>query len=338
MNNKANPVVIGAFVVSALAVLIIALTAFGAAKFFEKTESAICYFRDSVNGLEVGAPVKYKGVTIGKVNNILIFQAPQNPRKSLIAAKLSLDTTTIRKRSMGGEKPKDPKEQMQKQIEDGLRAKLKFQSVVTGMLYVELDYLEENKPYRLHKIINDDENAIEIPVEESGISDTIKMMEDTLKEVAQIDFKGISQNLNSLLKNSSDKIAQLDVKAINQNLVQTLENANAILEQAKNENLAGELKEAVAQAKSALEASQGAISGLSADAQKTMQKANAVMDSAGKFMENANAIVSPNSPFLYDISIFLKNISSAANSIKALADFLDRNPNALLTGRPKQSE
>lgn len=337
MNNKANPVVIGAFVVSALAVLIIALTAFGASKFFEKTESAICYFRDSVNGLEVGAPVKYKGVTIGKVDNILIFPAPQNPRKSLIAAKLSIDTTTIKKRSMGETKSKDPKAQMQSQIDDGLRAKLNFQSIVTGMLYIELDYIDEIKPYRLHNAINY-ENAIEIPVEDSGISDTIKMMEHTLQEISQIDFKGIFENLNGLLKNSSEKIAQLDVKAINQNLVQTLENTNAILAQAKNENLAGELKEAIVQAKTTLELSQGAIGGLAEDAKKTMQKANAVMDGANTLIGNANAIVSPNSPFLYDISLFLKNISSAANSIKALADFLDRNPNALLTGRPKQSE
>ena len=326
MNNKVNPVVIGVFVVSALAIAIVAMTAIGASKFFEKTDSAICYFRDSVNGLEIGAPVKYKGVTIGKVDNILIFPSPRNPRKSLIATKLSIDTTTIKKRAIGAEKVKDQKAQLEKQIQDGLRAKLNFQSIVTGMLYIELDYIDHNKPYPLHNIIND-EALTEIPVEESGISDTIKMMEDTLKEVAQIDFKGISENLNTLLKTSNEKIAQLDVENINKNLVQTLENANAIMAQAKNENLPAELKSALAEAKSMLSSSQN-----------TMQAANELMQNANELVENANAIVSPDSPFLYDISIFLKNLSSTANSIKTLADFLDRNPSALLTGRPETSK
>ncbi|MBO7521877.1 MAG: MCE family protein [Opitutales bacterium] len=326
MNNKVNPVVIGVFVVSALAIAIVAMTAIGASKFFEKTDSAICYFRDSVNGLEIGAPVKYKGVTIGKVDNILIFPSPRNPRKSLIATKLSIDTTTIKKRAIGAEKVKDQKAQLEKQIQDGLRAKLNFQSIVTGMLYIELDYIDHNKPYTLHNIIND-EALTEIPVEESGISDTIKMMEDTLKEVAQIDFKGISENLNTLLKTSNEKIAQLDVENINKNLVQTLENANAIMAQAKNENLPAELKSALAEAKSMLSSSQN-----------TMQAANELMQNANELVENANAIVSPDSPFLYDISIFLKNLSSTANSIKTLADFLDRNPSALLTGRPETSK
>ena len=326
MNNKANPVVIGVFVVTALAIAIVAMTAFGASKFFQKTESAICYFKDSVNGLEIGAPVKYKGVTIGKVDDILIFPSPRNPRKSLIAAKLSIDTTTIKKRSLGSEKVKDPKAQLEKQIQDGLRAKLNFQSIVTGMLYVELDYLDENKPYILHDIIKDD-SSTEIPVEESGISDTIKMMENTLKEVSQIDFKGISENLNALLKTSNEKISQIDAAQINKNLVQTLENANAIMAQAKSENLPAELKSALAQTKDML-----------ASSKDTMQKANAAIESANTFMENANAIVSPDSPFLYDISIFLKNLGATANSIKTLADFLDRNPSALLTGRPETSK
>ena len=323
--------------VSALAIAIVALAAFGAAKVFQKTESAICYFKDSVNGLEVGAPVKYKGVTIGKVDDILIFPSPRNPRKSLIAAKLSIDTTTIKKRSLGSEKVKDPKAQLEKQIQDGLRAKLNFQSIVTGMLYVELDYLDEIKPYAPHNIAGD-ESLTEIPVEESGISDTIKMTENMIKEVAQIDFKGISENLNTLLKTSNEKIAQLDVAQINKNLVQTLESANAVMAQAKSQNLPAELKSTLARANEMLESSQKSISGLSAEAQKTLQSANAVMENANRLIESANAIVSPDSPFLYDISIFLKNLSSTANSIKTLADFLDRNPSALLTGRPENSK
>lgn len=325
MTQKANPIVIGIFVVSALLIALTALMVFGASKFFTKTEKFVCYFKSGINGLDIGAPVKYKGVEIGKVEDILIFPSPRDPRKSMIATKLSIDLAKTKRNSFGNFY--ESESQLEKQIEDGLRAKLNFQSIVTGMLYIELDYFEEpNTPFRMFNIMP--ENIMEIPVVESNISDSIKLMEKTLKEVSEIDFNALSKNINALLETSNEKIAQIDVAKINSNLVGALENINAITEKANKENLPAEIKTAIANAKTFFKGSDNNIKKLASNAEETMANIN-------RLAENANALISPNSPFLYDISIFLQNISQTAYSLKTLADFLDRNPSALLTGRPE---
>lgn len=324
MTKKANPIAIGVFVISALLIALFALMIFGASKFFTKTEHLVCYFKSGINGLDIGAPVKYKGVAIGSVEDISILPSPRDPRKSLIATRLSIDLSKTQERILNREK--GSKFQLENQIKEGLRAKLKFQSIVTGMLYIELDYFEApNTHFRIH---NKTDGLMEIPVVESNISDTIKLMEKTLKEASEIDFQGLSKNLNALIATSNEKIAQIDVAKINSNIVGTLENLNSLSSKANNENLPAEIKNALTKAKTFFAGTDKNIQKLSADAEQTMENLNSLM-------KNANSLIAPNSPFLYDISIFLKNISSTAYSLKTLADFLDRNPNALLTGRPE---
>ena len=72
MNKKISPTLMGAFVVGALALLVIAIIALGSGRLFRKTYEFVLFFQGSVNGLNVGAPVKYKGVEIGSVTDILL--------------------------------------------------------------------------------------------------------------------------------------------------------------------------------------------------------------------------------------------------------------------------
>src|SRR6185295_10960648 len=70
MGSKANPAVIGAFVVGAIALAVIGIVVFGSGQLFKSTTKAVCFFSGDINGLSVGAPVKFKGVAIGSVSDI----------------------------------------------------------------------------------------------------------------------------------------------------------------------------------------------------------------------------------------------------------------------------
>ena len=70
MSKPANPLAIGAFLVGALALLIIAVLVFGGGKFFKTKLEYVIYFDSALNGLNVGAPVKLQGVQIGTVKEI----------------------------------------------------------------------------------------------------------------------------------------------------------------------------------------------------------------------------------------------------------------------------
>src|SRR5512136_3377298 len=72
MSKQANKTVIGIFVVGAIALVVIAIVVLGSGKFFRKTFKAVCYFEGSVGGLNIGAPVVFRGVKIGSVTDIVL--------------------------------------------------------------------------------------------------------------------------------------------------------------------------------------------------------------------------------------------------------------------------
>ena len=73
MAKQANRMMIGGFVVLAVAILAASLVVFGSGKFFKKTNKYVLFFDESIKGLNVGAPVLFQGVPVGSVTNIVIL-------------------------------------------------------------------------------------------------------------------------------------------------------------------------------------------------------------------------------------------------------------------------
>src|SRR3989442_1469151 len=95
MGRKANPAIIGAFVIGAVALTVVAVTVWGSGKLFRRQYPCVCYFPGSVNGLSAGAPVKFRGVQIGEVTDVrlLYAQARGAPRVPVF---LTIDNERMR--------------------------------------------------------------------------------------------------------------------------------------------------------------------------------------------------------------------------------------------------
>ena len=77
MSKKVNPTTIGAFVIGGVALAIAGLAYLGAAQLFSEREGFVCYFQSSVSGLDAGAPVKFRGISVGEVTGINIYRPPE---------------------------------------------------------------------------------------------------------------------------------------------------------------------------------------------------------------------------------------------------------------------
>ena len=197
------------FVMAASIIAVAAVMVFGAAKFFSRTENFISFFSESVNGLDVGAPLKYKGVKIGKVEGIFISSS-KNIKESSVSVVYSIDIDQLRRKT--GTDFKDYSDWMDEQIAEGLRAKLNYQSIVTGMLYIELDFIaDKGEKYDLKY---GGTRFKEIPAAKSGLSELAKGFEKTMADVAKIDFAGIGQNVHSAIVKVNEKLDAIDAKAI----------------------------------------------------------------------------------------------------------------------------
>ena len=141
MSKKANPTLIGAFVVGAIVLVIGAVTILGSGRLFRKTYEFVLYFEGSVSGLREGAPVKYKGVEIGSITKILL-QLDEGAEVNRIPVIIKLDADKISGRGVGGSLA-DPAG-LKAAIDRGLRGQLQTESIVTGVLFVALDLFPDS--------------------------------------------------------------------------------------------------------------------------------------------------------------------------------------------------
>jgi phospholipid/cholesterol/gamma-HCH transport system substrate-binding protein len=185
--SKASPTVIGAFVVGAIALIVIGLLVFGGANWFAKRNTFIAYFPGSVKGLRVGAPVDFRGVNIGQVTDIRVAFNPKDIT-ARIPVVLQLDPSRID--VVGVARTGSDKEFVERMIQAGFRAQLQSQSFLTGLLFVNLDF-EPDTPVRL---VGGAQPYPELPTIPSGL----EQLQATAGDVAQ-QLPGLIAKLNGIL-------------------------------------------------------------------------------------------------------------------------------------------
>lgn len=154
----------------------------------EKTNLAVMYFSESIKGLNIGSPVMFKGVQIGKVVDIKIIANPHNLEFNIpVYVKFAKDGDVS---AMSFYHEVNRKDVWQALIEKGLRAKLVSQNLLTGQLMIELQMLPD-VPIELHK--GTDETTLEIPTALSTVAGLSKDLQD-------LPIKQIFVHLNSILK------------------------------------------------------------------------------------------------------------------------------------------
>ena len=150
MSKKINTTSIGLFIVSGVALGVIGLLLFSSSKMFSKTKDIIVYFDDSLNGLNEGAPVKFRGVTIGSVKRVMV-QFNQATNDYAMPVIIELEEKLLRER-MPSFNYAFSEAGVAERIQAGLRATLQTESLVTGVLYVGMDIDPKAPPPVFHQL------------------------------------------------------------------------------------------------------------------------------------------------------------------------------------------
>jgi paraquat-inducible protein B len=184
VSQKANPTVIGAFVVAAVVLGVAGLLLLGSGKIFHRMRPFILYLEGDVTGLRVGSPVRFQGVQVGAVTGIRLYITPEGA-KPLIPVTILLDENLIQNKS-GTDVDLDA-DTIHKAIEHGLRARLDTESLITGQRCIALDIAPET-PAKLLGLSNDME---EIP----AIPGSLEEMRKVFKQLQEVDFRGVVDEL-----------------------------------------------------------------------------------------------------------------------------------------------
>jgi len=321
MSKKINTTSIGLFIVTGVALGVTGLLLFSTSKMFSKTRDFIVYFNDSLNGLSEGAPVKFRGVTIGTVKRVMV-QFNQATNDYAMPVILEFEEKLLRERmpSFGYVFRKDA---MADRIKAGLRATLQTESLVTGVLYVGVDMDPNAPPPVLHQV---EPLYPELPSEPTKT-------QQLFNNLASLDLKSIQTNLTALIARLDTTVGNLNMGQINQGVTNLLGSLNRLVTDPDITNALAALRPTLDQYRELGAKVTGRVDPLADSVTNSLAEANRTLAQFRGAAENLKAMLSPDSPVRNDLDQALEQLAGAAQSISSLVEFLKEHPNALITGR-----
>jgi paraquat-inducible protein B len=298
MSRKPNPKKVGAFVLGGAVLIVLAVGTWGSGRLFRRHYRYVCYFSGSVNGLDIGSPVKYRGVPIGRVVDMRIH-FEQSWEDTRIPVFIELAESRLKELGLSdGASSK----LLSDLIQRGLRARLETVSFVTGQLFVNLDLFPETPAELVHRVPG---TYKEIPTMPTTLEEASRSLTAFLRELKEI-------NLGSAMKSMA-----LAIEGINR-----LVNTPAI------EATLAELPSTVASLRQLAK-------GVKPDIDQLSTSIKATLDDLRKSLDGARALIGMRGPVVPELQRTLIGVQKAADSIRVLAEFLQRNPNALIVGKKR---
>lgn len=332
MSKKASPTLIGIFTLVGLLLTGGALVLFGAGKLFEKSSNIILYFDQSANGLLVGSEVRFGGVRIGRVTSIKVLIDPKENRK-IIPVVVELSEKDLKDvGSTSGDSIDFASESgVKKAVADGLRAKMKQQSLLTGQLYIEFDIVPDTPGFTYLPDVKPPYPAV--PTMGTEMDELIAGIADGLKKFNALDLESAMKDLRDVLSTAKTQIAALNLKAINDNLVGITSDVRVLTSNEKLAKAIDSLDEALTSIDTLTKKANEKIDPLMADLEKVMKQAEAGLVKIEEATADIAKVTNPRAPALMRVQNALEEVEHASRAIKELANDLKQNPSTLLRGK-----
>ena len=336
MSKQANPALIGTFVIGAIILVITAILVVGNIRLNRESYRCVLYFNGSLHGLDVGAPVTYRGVSIGKVGAIEItFDHKDNNYHIPVYVDINGDGARLQDnyREAGFENPEEFFESL---VHSGLQAKLKMNSLVTGKLYIEFTF--GPKPPKTPIIRRN--GYLQIPTAPSGLEQFTQAMESlpiqklvdkTLSALNGIDTLVNDPDLRNGIASLNNAMTHIDalIARADKRLTTLTPKINQLLE---------DFSAAAVTTRETLNQTRDDLHPAIKDMRATLSRVSVAADSLISTLDNVNTITDENTELPYQLTLTLTEVRKAARSIGDFADYLQRHPNSLLVGPEEENK
>lgn len=303
---------LGLFVVAGIAIAIFALLLLGASAMNQKTVEFVSFFDESVQGLELGSPVKFRGVTVGRVSNIDIAE---NLRHVQVTSELSVEQVGKLRLAVKGDVRK---------IHPDMRVQL-AQTGITGVKFLLIDFFDSASNPVIPLPFKPPSNYI------PTASSTMKNLEDSVTRTANR-FPEIADDAAKAVAQVRLVAEQIQAGRLPERGVETLTHANVALTELNAQLKAVNAGQLSSEAEKNLKEFNGVLVRTSAllarldSEQGLFRNAERSADAIGDVARNARSL----GP---ELELTLREVRGAARSIKRLADALEQDPDMLLKGR-----
>ncbi|PXW91124.1 paraquat-inducible protein B [Nitrosomonas sp. Nm84] len=299
MSKQANPATIGLFVLGGFVLSIGIIILLSRGGFYQEKHEFVMYFDGSVNGLNVGAPVTMRGVQIGIIKRIsLIHNYAKGQIIIPVVAEFYPGNIIHVDQSRG-----PTHETVKKLVEKfGLRAQLQTQSIITGQLYVQLDY-HPGTTYKYYSGDDGDDETIEVPI----IPSTLEMLE---KRFEKLELSALVEDVSSAANAVSQLVSNPELNQSVRQLEATLTAMRSLVHSIDNKIIP--LSSRIEQL----------LNGL----QDTVSRIDAAAI-------NVQELSDTESPTLYKFNTAMDELTRATRSMRTLTDMLENHPEVLIHGK-----
>lgn len=346
MAKRVSPTFVGAFVLGAAGLLIGALMVFSGEQFASDKLSYTMYFEGSVKGLNVGAPVTFRGVKLGTVTNVQVSRVAGSDEirvpvtVKLFASRVESDN------SYWNFNRGEVEQYLEELVADGLRASLGLQSFVTGQLYVAMEFETDPEPAqielrdgtRIFPTVRSRFNQIAEEVQELPIKDIVNQALIALQGISRVINSDDLDNSMRAIHGSAVGLEQL-IGKLDKELVPTIQDTAVSLERLigkLDKELVPTIKQMSVAAGNAnqlfinsdrlVQESSGDVKAILDDMQKTLKKSKKTLDAYQSLTTKESVVGS-------ELVKALREMSAASRSIRIMAEYLERHPEALLKGK-----
>lgn len=334
MSRAANPTLIGTFVLGALALAVAATLLLAGGGWFGEKRQHVMYFEGAAQGLQVGAPVMFLGVKVGTVKQIQLGLDNHNGEDQHFVVPVTVEVLPHVVRTRGGEQVDlRDRDTVRGLVERGLRARLRMQSLLTGQLYVDLDF-HPDKPAQFVAL---DAGASEIPTIRTTVQELTAKLEAFPIEKFLDDLSAISTAANALL-------SARDTQELPRRLQSTLRRLDGLAAR-----LGAQAGPVLDDTRLALQAAQAAlakleiaadrIAGIAASDSALVGNLARAGDELAQAAAAMRVLAAQESPTVQQANAALKEIARAAEALRKLAETLEAQPDAIYRGkRPIKQE
>ena len=303
MSAKPDFFRIGVFVAGGVALLVFAILVFGGGQMFRQKIEMETYVKGSVQGIDVGTPVKFRGVLIGKVTKINFAFTEYHLKETDGLFNYVVLFMEINREVFPNMFTDDLTPLLTKSIEQGLRVRIEPQGI-TGLNYLDIDYFDTNRFPALWPPWKPE--VYYIPSAPGELTSFLDSINAILREVEKLNIGGISQTGTELLENLNKAVVGAQVDKISTDLQFLIKDSNTVLQKAR-------------------------IPELSADATKFLGQLEESNRQLRQILVNIEPATKLNASQIQQI---IANLASTSANLEQLSSSVRQRPSLLLWGSP----
>jgi phospholipid/cholesterol/gamma-HCH transport system substrate-binding protein len=318
MASQKTKFVVGLFLVSGIGIALLAFIWLGMSRYFEKGRFYVTYFNESVQGLDKDSPVKYRGVSVGRVHSISVA-----PDSKLVKVVLKIETAMA--------------------LDTNMVSQLKSVGI-TGSVFIELDQKKRDEPDRTPPLSFPSEYPI-VASKPSELGEILRGIDDIVNKIKALDLEGIAAKVKSNLDTIETAVQEANVQGLARKVERSLDQLNQILDGHQWDKIVVATQETIraaneffvkgnatlTHAETAFAQTRGIIADKEHAIREALENINKVFEKSASLTSGADETFSR---LRQNLLVSAQNLERASENLNRFLELLADQPSQLVFGEP----